>query len=368
MISRTGALLLAVVACSSNATATRAQSVAPQLRADGPTPVVENSRASATTYYADDSITGETAPAVGDTTAPAPLIDSFEETGYQPRWSARVGAIFLQRSQPDSTPFIINGNTGAQLINPSGFNFPFTAGVDAGLIRYGESADFDFRYFGANQSSASQGPINSGPGAQLAIPGAGVPATNPSTLTGFAVSSLNSVEANLRRNVSQNWTVLAGFRYVSFRDAMSANVFDPISHGTSVIGLGTTNNLFGVQIGASAILWTRNRFRLESAFKTGIYANGTDNSFSIATTPGTSFIDRGQHDHTACVTDLNFVGVYQITDRWAARAGYQLLWLSGVATAADQLHNINFTTATFTMNTSHTVFYEGAMVSLERTW
>ena len=365
MTIRTGALLLAVVACSVNAAAAKAQSVTPQLETDGPKPTVESPRTPATKSNAVDPITDETAAAVSDATAP--LIESFEDTGFQPRWSARVGTIFLQRSRPDSTPFIINGNTGAQLLNPSGFDFPFTAGVDAGLIRYGDWADFDFRYFGANQSSASQGPINAGPGAQLAIPGTGAPATDPTNLMGSAVSSLNSVEANLRRNVSQTWTLLGGFRYVSFRDAMSVNAFDPISLSRSMVGLGTTNNLFGVQVGGSAILWTRNRFRIESAFKTGIYANGASNSLSIASAGGT-FTDRGQHDHTACVTDLNFVGVYQITDRWAARAGYQLLWLSGVATAADQLHNINFSTNTFTMNTSHTVFYEGAMVSLERTW
>ena len=98
--------------------------------------------------------------------------DDFGPIGYQPRWSAQT-AIFLQRARPAATPFVVDFNTGAPIVSPSNFIFPFQGGADVGLIRYGRYADVDFRYFGINNATASQGPFNVGPGASLGIPGSG---------------------------------------------------------------------------------------------------------------------------------------------------------------------------------------------------
>ena len=126
--------------------------------------------------------------------------------------AARVNAVHHQRQH--RTP----------IIDPSGFVFPFMAGADVGLIRYGQWADFDFRYFGVNQWNSQQGPINAPPGATLAGTGAGSP--DPLTISASDIASLNSVETNLRRNVNQRLYFLAGLRYISFKDKLTATAID----------------------------------------------------------------------------------------------------------------------------------------------
>ena len=106
----------------------------------------------------------------------------------------------MKRARPPATSFLINTNTGDPIINPHSFGFPFQAGADVGLVRYGDLADLDLRYFGVNQSSASQGPFYVGPGTGLSGAGGGSPA--PLILSSSYVFSLNSAEANLRRNLS----------------------------------------------------------------------------------------------------------------------------------------------------------------------
>ena len=67
---------------------------------------------------------------------------------------------------------------------------------------------------------------------------------------------------------------------------------------------------------------------------------------------------------------MNIAAVYQITDHWAIRGGYQLLWLSGVAIGSEQLHTLNLNSGNGlpAMNTSHDAFFHGALVGVERTW
>ncbi|MGD9719626.1 MAG: hypothetical protein AB7O59_00225 [Pirellulales bacterium] len=59
--------------------------------------------------------------------------------------------------------------------------------------------------------------------------------------------------------------------------------------------------------------------------------------------------------------DSSFTGVIQLTDNLALRAGYQLLWVSGVATASDQLPATS-------LDTSGDVFLHGALVGAEAGW
>ena len=283
-----------------------------------------------------------------------------------------LGAIFLQRSRPDSTPFIVNSTTGANVLGPQNFTFPWSGGADAGLIRYGQYADLDFRYFGVNNSNSTVAPFTAPAGIVFAIPGAGPPTTQPANLSGNYLTNLNSVEINARRNIFSNLSVLAGFRYISFRDAMSQQSTSIVGPPASeAFGISAANNLYGGQIGLAGVLWTYNRFRIESWIKAGIYGNSASNSVSISESPGGTFVLNSSHQHTAFVGDLNFTGVYQLNDRWAIRSGYQLLWLTGVATAGDQLHNLTLgpgPASTLSMNTSHTAFFNGATIGLERLW
>ncbi len=86
------------------------------------------------------------------------------------RWSARVGAVILQRARPASEYLVFDPVTGANLLNPDDLVFPFRGGMDVGLLWHGTVADLEFRYFGVEQWTADLGPIVSANGIDLNVP------------------------------------------------------------------------------------------------------------------------------------------------------------------------------------------------------
>ena len=62
--------------------------------------------------------------------------------------------------------------------------------------------------------------------------------------------------------------------------------------------------------------------------------------------------------------ELGVAIVYRFSPAFEARAGYQLLWLHGVALAPDQSRSTNLPGPSGGVNCSATSFYQGAAVSL----
>lgn len=296
--------------------------------------------------------------------------EPFLSAPNRPWLSARLGAVLLQRSRPHSELFVYDPNTGKRFVDPHNMVFPFNGGVDAGLLVRGTVADVGIRYFGVEQFTGVTGPVTVPAGAVFIFEPS-EPLTDPVTVRLNGSSSLQSAEVNLRRNVGPRFTVLAGLRYLSFRDALAVFASEGGDPLQKMVTLGTRNQLFGVQIGADGILWSPGpRFRIEGAIKAGVYANGvlaTISGFDEET--GESFRFPFGADRTSFVGDLNFVGVYQLNARWAVRAGYQLLWLGSVATGSMISHGVSFEDEVApVVITSATVFFHGALVGLERTW
>ncbi len=301
-----------------------------------------------------------------------PQVESLEwaNVDFQPRWSGYLGAVVLQRARPESTLFVINPVTQRNIIDPANFDFPFQGGFDVGAIRYGSWADVEFRYFGVNDWDATQGPFDASDGFTLPIPGFD-PANFPLTIVSWYASSLNSVELNLRRNILPGWSLLAGLRYISMRERMAFQVGDASLENGTTIGINANNDLYGLQIGCEGVLWQpAPRFRIESALKAGVYANGARSSiganhFGAGGGGDPDVITWWGKDHTAFVGDLNFAAVYRFNDHLTLRGGYQLLWLSGVAVASEQIHKLNFAEGRASTDTSHGTFYHGALFGLE---
>jgi hypothetical protein len=325
-------------------------------RAAAPLPVAE-------VGSADTAALPEDLP--GDATLVGESFSLVEPTP-SPRLSGRLGAVFLQRSSPDSRVILTELVTDRVLLNADDLVFPMTGGVDAGLLWRGTLADLELRYFGIEDSSVLYGPVFTNIGVILNLPDED-PQLGPFGAKLSGSSSLHSVELNARRNVTPRWTWLVGLRYLSFRDAMTLVVGAPDFSDYGKANIGTTNHLYGLQIGSDAILWAPSRrFQVEGAIKAGVYANGLDMNLFGGDTTGDSFAFHLDEDHTAFVGDMSFVGVYRFDSRWSLRAGYQLLWLSGVGAATAQLDG--FTPDGFKIDTSSTVFFHGALVGIERNW
>ena len=287
----------------------------------------------------------------------------------RPRWTGRAGAVILQRGKLASEPLVINGVTYSSLLNASQFNSPTSGGVDLGLLRHGEYADIDMRYFGLSLQSATVGPSLAPGGVIVNVPGPW-PSLGPVIPSANYSTRLDSFEMNLRRNVSTRWSILGGFRYVYFRDQFTLVGSPPIPQN-NLIAYNGNNNLFGFQVGADGILWHNgNRFRIEGAAKAGLYGNAARNDVTFEFNNFSSVfttVNKTQKNHAAFVGDVNLTGVYQLNDAWSLRAGYQLLWLAGVAVAADQVAD-SFANGAQAVNASGSAFFHGALVGLERSW
>lgn len=197
--------------------------------------------------------------------------------------------------------------------NPPGVDFDWEAGIDVDIRRRLGDYQLQVRYFGVDDWSDAN--------------------------AGYR-SNLHSTEVNLRRQWTDSLTVLGGFRWVEMGDDLN--------------GVGDTNNhMYGGQLGAEWLVWDRGGpFTLTTGVKAGIFYNRAD-FVSVA--------GQTRTDHTAFVGEWDIISRYQLTDRWTLRAGYQLLWLEGVATMDNQQVGNP-------VNTSGSPFYHGALIGAEFTF
>lgn len=162
---------------------------------------------------------------------------------------------------------------------------------------------------------------------------------------------------------------LYGFRYLNLNENFSITATD-FEEGTSTYRVRTNNNLFGAQIG-SRLRYCFGRWSVEGTGKAGIFGNAAEqNSPAIIDFPAFELrparsASRGE---VAFVGDLNLTGIYQLNSTWGVRAGYNLLFIEGVALAPDQLDFTNTPTSGTALDTRGGVFLHGVNVGLEARW
>jgi hypothetical protein len=170
-----------------------------------------------------------------------------------------------------------------------------------------------------------------------------------------------------------------GFRYLNLREHL--NIYaerdqdptvpaSPVEPG--VYDIRTSNNLYGLQVGARARRWGK-RLGWEAAGKAGMFGNDVQqeqyvNDFasggSFPRRPLTSAAD----DKVAFVGELDFTGIYRLTDVWNLRAGYNLIWIAGVALAPDQLDFRGTLPAGDQLSGGGSVFLHGVSCGAEARW
>jgi hypothetical protein len=283
------------------------------------------------------------------------------ETDLAPRYTIRIGAVLLERDSPAARTLITQG--GNAYLDADEFNFAVGAGPEVYTWRRGEAFDFDFRYFAAANMSALReftplGPLQIDVGMPINI--------NSPFLDASYRSDILSFEWNFRRNVKPRFTPLLGLRLMFLRDVLEYtydNLFDGFDDITASVF--AENVLFGGQLGFDARLLTARRVQLQTALKTGIYANASSNLLRFRTYGAFDESTGVTASETSFVCDWTLTSVLQFNKHWAARFGYQLLYLTGLALASEQsrigpgpVHVI----------TTGDLFLQGALVSLEAGW
>jgi hypothetical protein len=288
-------------------------------------------------------------------------VSDAAQTDQQRRFVVSVGAVILQRDSPAERTLVTQG--GNEFLNADELDFSVGAGPDVYTWRRGEMFDFDFRFFSASNMSVLRDFTPSGP-LQIDV---GLPITvNSPFLDASYRSDILSFEWNFRKYVRPRFTPLAGLRLMLLSDVLDytydnqADGLDDIT--TSVFA---ANALFGGQLGFDAKLVTTDRFRLQTALKTGIYANAASNLLRFRTHGEFDMSTGTDAGETSFVCDYSLTSVLQLSERWAARFGYQLLYLTGLALASEQSR---IGPGPVHVVTTGDLLLQGALVSLEAGW
>jgi hypothetical protein len=164
---------------------------------------------------------------------------------------------------------------------------------------------------------------------------------------------------------------LAGFRWVGLDESATVSYVPAAPPVPTTYGVQSSSNLFGVQVGARGRMeWER--WAVEGWAKTALA--GAERSQSQA--PIVDAVDGGLIRSGGASRDggVGFIGdmtasvIYKLSDTWGLRAGYNLLWISGVALAPDQFTFAALPAGSTAISGNSTAFLHGASLGVEARW
>lgn len=132
---------------------------------------------------------------------------------------------------------------------------------------------------------------------------------------------------------------LVGFRWAGLDETAVLGITPAGFPTANTYSIQATSNLFATQAGVRGrVAWERWAF--EGFAKVGFAGTALHQSQTLFDQLAPADPIRGPRsgDRTGLgmIADMNLSAIYRITDVWGLRVGYNLLWLTGVALAADQ--------------------------------
>jgi len=304
---------------------------------------------------------------------------------------AVVDALFLQRdNEAAGRTLALDADTGQQAIGTADLRFPVAGGLRAFVGRHGDDdPGWELGYMGIYGMSATDTATGNG-SLEIAPPlSARVNSFSNASLAHASYGSvINGAEANLlatsefvhRPRVNAyaadgvpssamvDW--LAGFRWAGLEEQAAVTLSTP-GVSASRYAVRSSSNLFGGQVGVRGrIDWQR--WGLEGQGKAalaGVSLSQSQSPIVDAVTREVYRTPRGARDSdVGGIFDWNVTLVRHINDVWSIRAGYTMLWLTGVALAPDQFDFTTDTRAGTAVVGDNTVWLQGATLGLEGRW
>ncbi|MFM8985174.1 MAG: hypothetical protein ACKONH_03810 [Planctomycetia bacterium] len=311
----------------------------------------------------------------------------------RPQAYAIADAVFLQRdNQSTDQPLVISGSTA--LITTHQLTFATQPGLRAFFGAVNEcDAGWEVGYLGVWNMFASSmiaGPDTLQAPDPLALL---VPEFNDRGLARATyASTLNSAEISVFsraddggycRGAAAPWQRCAGYSRGTFDwlagvrwaglDESASLIFS--GGGNPALGsysLRSTTNLFGGQVGGRGRMeWERWAF--EGWAKVALCGSAMSQSQAPIVNaaepdPPVRPARHAFEGGVGFIGDLNATLAYRLTDTWALRAGYNLVWLTGVALAPTQFDFGRESTSGSGLNGGAGVFLHGANLGLEARW
>lgn len=305
------------------------------------------------------------------------------------RWTAAAEFICFERingvhqtlvsTYPPHDPLV--PGTGVERLNAADLHQGFAGGTRLGLVRHGDhDCDIEVSYFQIDgwDSVGDVAPNYLGPFAPppnwltFLSPGGFVQLTDhpDQHMVWTYRTQLHNAELNLRRDMSPRVTVLAGLRWVNLWEDLQGTL--PPQRLVPFWDARTNNNLYGVQVGGEWKVLNCNRVSINGLIKAGLFDNMADETATVSIYR----VLHSESDSTSRAAFLGQVGLrceVQLTDRLTLIAGYEALWLEGVALAPAQIsrtmsHSVPVTDVYVTslgIDSSTGAFFHGATAGLE---
>lgn len=314
-----------------------------------------------------------------------------------PQHYAVVDSLFLQRTnEARERPLVVESTKPLRGVISAG-DFEHTIGTGVRLI-YGDygtdGIGWETAYVGVWGMDAKRTAADPAGKLQVAgdlglVPAAGL--TDASAATASWTSSLDMAELNLvfhdydggydpaagrptrryRGYDGGHLDWLAGFRWAGLGE-QSVLALTPAGAPTAnTYAVHTYSNLFAVQAGARGRI-AFERWAFEGWMKVGIAGTSDFQSQSMAEQLFPDDPYRSPRSirlgGMGMIADMNISAIYRFNDVWGLRAGYNLLWLTGVALAPDQWDFTASRSGGSGLNTTGSLFLGGANLGLEARW
>ena len=330
------------------------------------------------------------------------------------KWTVSVEAIVLDRiggvnrtlveRVPGSEPFYRTfTDTGAQAFNSNQFQQGFSAGPKIDLIYRSDSGyGVELSYFNIFNQSATNATGPDTPADWLVMKAPGIFWQTQDfpyqAMVWSDTTNLYSAEANGRLALSSRVTVLAGFRWLQLNDTLQGTLSPAdrtaptwkqscnasnctlidVAQAPSGGAAGnyppfwttnTANNLYGFQIGVDGKIFELGRFSVDGQIKIGLFDNNAEQSTGVSLEkvvyPASATANRA-----AFVSEAGLQLKYRLMDGLALKAGYEALWLDGVALAPGQIQETLTTQSrvpvhALGVNFGSSVLFQGFTAGLE---
>ena len=182
-------------------------------------------------------------------------------------------------------------------------------------------------------------------------------------------SRLHNVELNYKRHFTP-WgnfvpTLLAGFRFISVPERFKLAVNDLTWSDFGAYKIHTTNYLFGVQIGGDGAYRFGPSFELGLRAKVGLFANAAKQTSKVCESTESCGSDKKSGAAPAGVGEAGLFGTWNMHPNVALTAGYQVLYVIGLALAPDQMASSSNPGALSSLDTRGSIFYHGPSVGVK---
>jgi hypothetical protein len=315
--------------------------------------------------------------------------------GCAPTWYSRSELLALWRDDSDSIPFATEGPAGPVVLASGDFETEADAGLRILIGRaLGDWYRLEAAYFGSfawddtiaarNQDTNDQGEVGNlySPFSQFGDPTGTIGLDYNELATLRIRSRLNNGELNLRRRILMRpgyyeLSCLVGGRYIDldeqFQYAAVTNLPGPLPRTNDIL-IDTQNKLIGLQVGATGQYLIQPRCWIDCEIKGGIYQNevALDRTFTVTDTGGAFNQSSGsdQRNRTSFGGDISLQFNYQFASAWTFQAGYNAVWITGVALGAQNFtDDVNLLSVgpTYVDHTGQ-VLYHGPNIGLTFAW